>query len=257
MSTGTTAARSAEPATASLGAVQSVGRAFALLEHLADAGEPRGLSELAADCGLPISTTHRMLQVLCSAGYLYRGPDRRYRLGPRLVALGGAALLPMGPDITTWLDRLVVATGETANAATLCGDTVLFVAQVQSSQAMRTSTEVHRRTMAHCSAVGKALLSLLPEQEVVALVERTGLPRRTSRTLGSVDALLAALHGVRASGHAVDDEEEEYGARCVAVPVSSAPFPLAVSVAGPTARITRDRVPAIAAELHRVVGGRC
>jgi IclR family acetate operon transcriptional repressor len=246
----------ADAMTTPTGPVQSVGRAFALLEHLADAGEPRGLSELAADCGLPISTTHRMLQVLCTAGYLYKGPDRRYRLGPRLVALGGAALLPIGPDIATWLERLVLATGETANAATLCGDSVLFVAQVQSSQAMRTSTEVHRRTSAHCSAVGKALLSLLPDSEVVALAGRTGLPRRTDRTLGTMGELLAAVHDARLVGHAVDDEEEEYGARCVAVPVPSAPFPLAVSVAGPTARITRDRVAAIAAELHRVVGGR-
>lgn len=238
------------------GPVQSVGRALGLLEHLADAGEPLGLSELAALCRLPISTTHRMLGVLCTAGYLYKGPDRRYRLGPRLVALGGAAMLPIAPDVSTWLDRLVKVTGETANAATLCGDTVLFVAQVQSSQAMRTSTEVHRRTMAHCSAVGKALLSMLPDDEVAALAVRTGLPRRTSRTVGSVDELLTAVRGVRLTGHAVDDEEEEYGARCVAVPVPAAPFPLAVSVAGPTARITQERVPEIAAELRRVVAAR-
>lgn len=238
------------------GPVQSVGRALGLLEHLADAGEPLGLTELAEASRLPVSTTHRMLGGLCTAGYLYKGPDRRYRLGPRLVALGGAALLPIGPDISGWLARLVELTGETANAATLCGDTVLFVAQVQTSQPMRTSTEVHRTTAAHCSAVGKALLSLLPDAEVVALAERTGLPRRTGRTLGSAEELLVAVHAVRACGHALDDEEEEDGARCVAVPVPSAPFPLAVSVAGPTARITRARVPMIAAELQRVVGRR-
>jgi IclR family acetate operon transcriptional repressor len=245
-----------EATVAAAGSVQSVGRALGLLEHLADASEPLGLSELALACGLPVSTSHRMLRSLCTAGYLYKGPDRRYRLGPRLVALGGAAMLPVGPDISSWLSRLVHITGETANAATLCGDTVLFVAQVQSPQPMRTSTEVHRRTMAHCSAVGKALLSLLSDTEVVALAGRTGLPRRTDRTLGSVDELLAAVRAVRRVGHAVDDEEEEYGARCVAVPVSTAPFPLAVSVAGPCARINRERVPAITAELHRVVGGR-
>lgn len=243
---------SADTATAA-GPIQSVGRALGLLEHLAGAAEPLGLSELAASCRLPVSTTHRMLGVLCSSGYLYKGPDRRYRLGPRLVALGGAALDPVGPDISRWLGRLVQLTGETANAATLCGDTVLFVAQVQSSQSMRTSTEVHRTTLPHCSAVGKALLSLLPDAEIVALAGRTGLPRRTDRTVGSTADLLAAVHDVRRSGHAVDDEEEEEGARCVAVPVPSAPFPLAVSVAGPTARISPARVPVIAAELHRVV----
>ncbi|KQY63599.1 MULTISPECIES: IclR family transcriptional regulator [unclassified Nocardioides] len=240
-------------AAAPSGPVQSIGRALGLLEHLADAGQPLGLSELAALCRIPVSTTHRMLGGLCQAGYLYKGSDRRYRLGPRLVALGGAAMLPIAPDVSTWLARLVEATGETANAATLCGDTVLFVAQVQSSQAMRSSTEVHRRTMAHCSAVGKALLSLLADDEVTALAERTGLDRPTSHTVGSVSELVAAVRVVRRQGFALDDEEEEYGARCVAVPVPSAPFPLAVSVAGPSARVTRERVPALAAELHRVI----
>lgn len=107
--------------------------------------------------------------------------------------------------------------------------------------------------MVHCSALGKALLSLVPDDEIVAVVGRAGLPRRTHRTIGTVDKLLAAVAEVRRAGHALDDEEDEYGARCVAVPVPAAPFPLAVSVSGPTSRVTRDRVPEIAAERGRVV----
>ncbi|PVG84511.1 IclR family transcriptional regulator [Nocardioides gansuensis] len=233
--------------------VQSLDRALGLLDLLADAGRPLGLSELASAGGLPVSTTHRMLASLTASGHLHQAPDRRYRLGPRLVALGGAAMLPVGPDVPAWLSQLVASTGETTNAATLCGDAVLFVAQVQSAQAMRTSTEDYRRTLPHCSAVGKALLSLLPDSEVVSLADRVGLPRRTSRTIDSVEGLLWAVAQVRLSGYAVDDEEEEYGARCVAVPVPAAPFPLAVSVSGPTSRVTPERVPAIASELARVV----
>lgn len=233
--------------------VQSLDRALGLLDLLADAGRPLGLSELASAGGLPVSTTHRMLASLSASGYLHQAADRRYRLGPRLVALGGAAMLPVGPAVPAWLGRLVASTGETANAATLCGDAVLFVAQVQSAQAMRTSTEVYRRTLPHCSAVGKALLSVLSDSDVAALAARAGLPRRTSRTIDSVEDLLAAVGRIRRDGYAVDDEEEEYGARCVAVPVPSAPFPLAVSVSGPTSRVTSDRVPEIADELARVV----
>jgi len=234
--------------------MQSVGRALGVLEHVADAGTPLGLSELARACGLPISTAHRMVRSLVDSGYLHREPDRRYRLGPRLVALGGVALDPVGPEVSTWLRRLVAATGETANAATLCRDEVMFVAQAASPHQMRASTQLHHRTMVHCSGLGKALLSLLPDDEVVALAARTGLPRRTDRTLTEVDELLEALRGVRRLGHAVDDEEEEYGVRCVAVPVPGAPFPLAVSVSGPTVRLTPDSVPAIAAKLRQVVG---
>lgn len=233
--------------------MQSLGRALGVLEHVADAGTPLGLSEVARACGLPISTAHRMIRSLVDSGYLHREPDRRYRLGPRLVALGGVALDPVGPEVSPWLRRLVAATGETANAATLCGDEVMFVAQAASTHQMRASSQLHHRTMVHCSGLGKALLALLPDGEVVAMAARTGLPRRTEHTLTGVDELLEALDGVRRAGHAVDDEEEEYGVRCVAVPVPDAPFPMAVSVSGPTARLTRDRVPAIAAELRRVV----
>lgn len=233
--------------------LQSLGRALGLLEHVADAGDPIGLSDLAAACGVPVSTAHRMVRSLVASGYLHQDADRRYRLGPRLVALGGLALHPVGPALTPWLQRLERATGETASAATLCGDAVLYVAQVQSAHPMRTSTTPHHRTMAHCSAVGKAMLAQLADDTVVALVRRTGLPRRTNHTVGTVDELMTELETIRSRGFALDDEEDEYAARCVAVPVLSAPFPLAVSVSGPTTRVVRERVPEIAEELLRVV----
>lgn len=235
--------------------IRSLGRGLGLLEHVADARSPIGLSDLAAACDLPLSTAHRMVRSLVSSGYLHQGPDRRYRLGPRLVALGGVALAPVGAEVAGWLDRLVRATGETANAATLCDDAVLFVAQAASPHQMRASAQVHHRAPVHCSALGKALLSLLTDEEVAGIAERTGLPRRTDRTLGAVDELLVSVRDVRRLGRALDDEEGEYGARCVAVPVPAAPIPLAVSVSGPTSRLTPDRVPAIAAELRGVVTG--
>jgi IclR family acetate operon transcriptional repressor len=130
-----------------------------------------------------------VVRSLVASGYLHREPDRRYRLGPRLVALGGVALEPVGPEVSAWLRHLVVATGETANAATLCSDDVMFLAQADSPHQMRASAQLHHRTMAHCSGLGRALLSQLPDSEVVALAARTGLPRRTDRRITSVEAL--------------------------------------------------------------------
>lgn len=241
--------RTAEP-------LQSIGRALEVLERVADAPEPLGLSAVAATCGLPLSTTHRVVRSLTAGGYLHQDRDRRYRLGPRLIALGGAALGPLDAGVAGvagWLDRLVAATGETASAASLCGDTVVFLAQASSPHAMRTATRAHHTAMPHCSAVGKALLSMLADDDVAALADRTGLPRHTDRTVTTVEQLLADVRRVRSLGHAVDDEEGEAGARCVAVPVPHAPLPLAVSVSGPAARLTRERVPAVARELAAVV----
>ncbi|HVK28735.1 MAG TPA: IclR family transcriptional regulator C-terminal domain-containing protein [Nocardioides sp.] len=68
--------------------------------------------------------------------------------------------------------------------------------------------------MAHCSAVGRAMLAQLADATVVDLVRRTGLPRRTNHTVGTVDELISDLEGVRSRGFALDDEEDEYAARC-------------------------------------------
>jgi IclR family acetate operon transcriptional repressor len=237
--------------TIAAGQMQTVNRVLDLLERIAQSGGTMGLTQLATAAALPLSTAHRITRSLVAAGYLIQEPNKQYSLGLRLVPLGDAANRRLTAWTTAQLRRLVDVTGETANAATLAGDSVLFVAQAQSPYSMRTSTEVGRRTMAHCSAVGKVLLSLLTDYEAVAILERTGTPARTPNTLTTTRQVLAELAEVRHRGFAVDDEEEEAGARCVAVPVAGAPVPLAISVSGPTPRVTPERLPALVGELRR------
>jgi IclR family acetate operon transcriptional repressor len=218
------------------GGVQSVDRALDLLEVLA-AG-PRGMSEVAQAAGLPDGTAHRLLRTLVARGYVRQGPDRRYALGTRLLGLGDgarrAAVAAAGPFLT----RLVEVSGETANLAVLEGDHVVYVAQVPSSHRLRMFAEVGRRVAAHSTAVGKVLLAGLPDPEVAALVARTGMARHTPRTLGTAADLLADLATVRRRGWAVDDEEEETGVRCLAVPVVDGDRTVAaMSVSGPTTRV--------------------
>jgi IclR family acetate operon transcriptional repressor len=236
--------------TANVQAVQSVNRALDLLQHVAEAGGTLGLSQLATVSGLPLSTVHRITRSLVAGGYLRQESNRQYSLGLRLVPLGDAASRTLGSWTSTQLERLVTVTGETANAATLDGDSVLFVAQVPSRFSMRTSTEVGRRVLPHCSGVGKALLSMLAPEEARAVLGRVGTPALTANTLSSPDAVMAELQRVRELGYAIDDEEEESGARCVAVPVWGTPVRLAISVSGPSSRVTHEKVPSLAAELR-------
>jgi IclR family acetate operon transcriptional repressor len=107
---------------------------------------------------------------------------------------------------------------------------------------MRMFTEVGRRTWPHATAVGKAILAGFPDDEVVALLERTGMPRYTSTTLGTPEEFLAAMEQVRDLGYALDEGEQEVGVRCVAVAVPDAPQPMAISMSGPTSRMTDDVV---------------
>lgn len=229
----------AEPrSTAGTGGVQSLDRAFDLLERMADAGGELGLSELADVSGLPLPTIHRLMRSLVARGYVRQQPDRRYALGPQLIRLGESASRLLGFWARPQLARLVEETGETANMALRDGDEIVYVAQVPSRHSMRMFTEVGRRVPAHSTGVGKVLLAPLPDDEVRALLGRTGMPAATEQTLTSPEDFLAVLRRVRTAGYAMDDNEQEVGVRCIAVPVPGSPAAAAISVSGPAGRLT-------------------
>jgi IclR family transcriptional regulator, acetate operon repressor len=231
--------------------VQSVDRVFGLLEHLADGDGSLTLSELAARSALPMPTIHRLIRFLVSQGYVRQDPAKRYTIGPRMIWLGEAASRMLGSWATPVLTRLVDEFGETTNMAMLEGDGVIYVAQVPSPRAMRMFTEVGRFVMPHCTGVGKAIMSTMSDDEVTALLQRTGMPARTEHTITDIDAMLAELATIREAGYAVDDGEQELGVRCVAVPVPNLPFPAAISVSGPDSRVTADQVGLIAPAARR------
>ena len=222
-------------------------RTFSLLECLADGA--RTLSELAEATSLPMPTVHRLLRFLTSQGYVRQERSKRYALGLRMIRLGQSASRGLGPWITPYLARLVDLYGETANMAILEGDVCVYVAQVPSPQSMRMFTEVGRAVMLHCTGVGKAILSELPDTEAARLLERTGMPARTEHTLTSVPAMLTALAKGRSDGYVLDDGEQELGVRCIAVPLRGMPFGAAISISGPNSRIRSDDVHDIAPQL--------
>lgn len=113
-------------------------------------------------------------------------------------------------------------------------------------------TEVGRRVLPHSTGVGKVLLANTPAEEVRALLARTGMPAATEKTLTTPEGFLAALEDVRASGYAIDDNEQEIGVRCVAVSVPDAPGPAAVSISGPAGRLTEEATDKFVPLLHEV-----
>lgn len=231
------------------GGVQSVHRALDLLEVIAARAGAVTIGEIGQLTGIPLATTHRLLGTLVDRGYVRRTPDRRYALGFRLLPLGASASAMSGAGADRALAALVDRIGETANLAVRDGDRVTYVAQVPGRHSMRMFTEVGRRVDPHCTAVGKALLAELGDDEVRAVVARTGQPRHTAHTLVELDQLLAELGAVRRRGYALDEGEQEIGVRCVAVAVPGSTAQLAVSVSGPTARMSdalvAEAVPAL------------
>ncbi|GII24042.1 IclR family transcriptional regulator [Planosporangium mesophilum] len=236
------AAAGAQPHARASGGVQSLERAFDLLEVMADAGGVIGLSRLAQESGLALPTIHRLVRTLVDLGYVRQEPSRQYSLGPRLIRLGESASRLLGTWSRPYLAALVDALGESANLAMLDGDRVVYVAQVQSKQSMRMFTEVGRRVYPHCTAVGKAMLAHLPPSDVQALLGRSGMPAHTEHTITEPARFAEEIDRVRAQGYAVDDGEQEIGVRCVAVSLLGTSNRLAVSVSGPAPRMTPEVV---------------
>ena len=120
----------------------------------------------------------------------------------------------------------------------LDGYQVVYTAQVPGRHAMRMFTEVGRRAGVHCTAIGKAMLATLPAEQAAEILRRSGLPAQTQHTITSKRAMDKELERIRLQGYAIDNEEQEIGVRCVAVTLPGEPARAAISISGPSTRMT-------------------
>ena len=222
---------------------QSVMRAFALLEALAAAGTPCRLQDLARATALNPSTALRFLSTLQDLGYVEQDEGRRYFLTCRLCAL--AAKVPDGADLRELcLPRLRQLAGQLGESACLAIErdrAVVYVAVAEGpDQMVKSMQRIGNVAPIHCTGIGKLFLLNYSEGELDDLIAAKGLPRFTAHTITNKQALLAELAAIRRRGYALDDEECEIGARCVALPVRDFTGKIAAgfSVTGPSGRIT-------------------
>jgi IclR family acetate operon transcriptional repressor len=245
-----------EPAVPRSASVQSVDRALDVLEALAAAGKPLGVGELSDLTGLPQGTAHRLLQSLQQRGYVRRDASRKYSVGTSAMRLADAAQRSLARSARPFLAELVTLSGETANLAVMEGDDVVYVAQVSSPHTLRMFAEVGRHVPPHSTAVGKVLLAGMPRERALALLRRAGLPARTPTTITEVGAFATELDVVAGQGWAADEEEQESGVRCVAVPVGGpGPTLAAMSLSGPSERFAGGRDRDLVDAMKRVAAG--
>lgn len=242
---------------ASLGAVQSVGRALDLLECLARSSSWMGVSELSTATGQPVGTIHRLLMTLVGRDYVVRDSrTRRYALGPAFRQLAGTSLqTPDWIEIgTPFLRELVEISSETANLAVMEGERAVYVAQAQPTRMVRMFTELGKRVPLHCTGCGKVLLAYQPDSVLATIIAEAGLPGYTDTTITDVGHLRQELETIRQQGYAIDNCEQEEGVRCFAVPVygSKGRVVAAVSISGPSSRLDSRRMPALLPQLKRI-----
>ena len=232
--------------------VQSVDRAVSLLQALAAHG-PRGLSELAAEVGVHKATAFRLLATLEARGLVQQDGDRgRYRLGPSAgqLAAGAARAHDVAGLCRSLVAELAERVGDTVNLVVSDGREITTVDQASGPAIVASADHVGRRGPLHATAAGKVFLAAAPAEEVARLAAG-GLERYTPHTLVTREALDADLALTRSRGWALAQEEHEAGLVVLAAPVRGAggAVAAALTVGGPTYRLTPEAVPALAEQL--------
>src|SRR5499426_735092 len=204
------------------GGIQSLERAFAILEEVARNREGINLAELSKAVGLHNSTAFHLLKTMVQLGYLSQLRDsKRYRIGNRLFTLAAGALdeNTLLAAVTPVLETLTRETGETGHFAIRSGNDIVVIARTAGSGMLQMIDRTGAQRPAHATALGKVLLSALNGGQIRQLLGREPLRRLTAKTIVERDALLREIEEVRRKGIAYDDGEFDAEIRCVAVPV--------------------------------------
>jgi DNA-binding IclR family transcriptional regulator len=232
------------------GRVPAVLRGLQILELLAGEKKRWTTTEISRKLKIPKSTTSYLLHTLLARGYLVREVDGLYRLGMKLLVLGGQALrgIEIREAALPILRRLTAETQTTAHLAVIEGAEAVYIERVPSPGFIQIDTWVGRRMPLHSTSVGKALSAFLPEAEAENLFQIAGLPRFTPRTIVSLPRLMQELRKIRENGVAIDNEENTPGVRCVAAPIfgSNERAVAALSLTGPVQQVTEERALRIA-----------
>jgi DNA-binding IclR family transcriptional regulator len=234
----------------------AVTRAFAILQLIRRRGRLT-VPELAAELRLPRSSTHELVQTLVALGCLAPTGEtgHRFNLGLALYELGStyAAQVDLAREGHQVAEQVARACGETVHLASLDGPEVVYIAKVDSVHAVRMVSAVGKRLPAHCTAVGKTLLSSLSDDDLHRRFGGAGqLPPMTRNSITSLAALRAELVRIRAEGIATDNCESNPDVCCVAAPVydDRGAMVAAMSVSVPTSRVD-DSWPGPLVELVR------
>ena len=225
--------------------VQSLGRAFAILEQVAHHREGIGLAELSKLVGLHNSTTFHLAKTMVSLGYLRQEKDsKRYRIGRPLFALAASALdeIEMVNVATPVLEELSRQTGESAHFAVRMGDAVVVIARTSGPGAFQLTDRVGVVRPAHCTALGKIILASLRPDQLTRFLERVDMKPSTGKSITDTSVLLREIAEIRRTGIAFDDGEFNPEVRCVAVPVTDFTGQVvgAIGISGPIWRLSNQ-----------------
>jgi IclR family KDG regulon transcriptional repressor len=201
--------------------VSAVDKVFTILGAMGELGAV-GPSELSQRLGMSKTTVHRFLQTLKSLGYVAQeGDTDRYRLTIRLFELGAKALenVDLVREADTEMRRIGQLTREAVHLGAFDEDAIIYIHKIDADYGLRMQSRIGRRNPLHSTAIGKVLLAYMPPEEAREVLSKVEFKKSTQKTLASAEAVLSILPRVRQQGFGEDNEEQEDGLLCIAVPV--------------------------------------
>ena len=201
--------------------ITALQRGLRLLQLFSEAAHGLTAKHVAVCSRLPVSTVHRFLVNLETAGFLNCGADGVYHLGIACFAIGQAALaqLDIRQVSLPYLQELNRETRETVHLTVRHGLSAVYVEKLDSPEQLRIHSRIGASVPLYCTAVGKVMLAYMPREEQEKVLPRLELKHLTANTVGSLQELEAELRRVRKNGYACDLEEHELHIRCVAAPI--------------------------------------
>jgi DNA-binding IclR family transcriptional regulator len=225
-------------------------RAVSVLETLSQSEAPLSLADICHCMNLHKSTAHRALMVLERSALIERTSENRFRLGLKLYELGNRAVeqIDFRARVYPFFRRLAMDAHETVHLGVLQKTSVVYLDKVEPNRRVCMSSKIGSSNPVYCTSLGKAMLAFQPEETIEKIVSSIRFTRYTPKTLCSREKLFEHLGTVRRRGYAIDDEEIELGVRCIGAPILNEDgwAIAAVSVSGPTSRITPQNARALA-----------
>ncbi len=235
--------------------LHSLDRAVAVLEMLGESDTALSLAEVCQRLHLHKSTAHRSLMVLERSALIERTPENRYRLGLKLYELGNRAVeqVDLRTRVHPYFRRLAMQVGETVHLSVLQKLPSSTSTRSSPTAASASVRRQGRPTLFTARRWARRCLPFNRPRVIEQIVSKIRFVRYTHKTLTSKEALMKALERVRRRGYAIDDQEIEVGVRCVGAPIFDENHQAiaAVSVSGPTSRITAPNMPQVAEHLLR------
>lgn len=224
--------------------VQSLHRAFDILEVISNSPNPISIKKITEDTGLPKSTVYRLLDNLQNRNYAFCDHNGNYRLGYQFLIMSQwvEKEFEIKHLAKEYLHSLNEFTKETVHLAILQKNRVLYVDTVESPYASRLVVKLGTTNAVHCTALGKALLSHYKDDHILEILKEEGMDKRTEYTLTDPAAYLKEIQEVRKSGYALDRQECELEGRCIGAPIydKAGNVVAAISISGISTRFSLE-----------------